>query len=212
MVLKSYKCGQGTARYTAVTGVQERSVMQRTGREQLQYRAPGEPDVAHQGPREIRFYRATGEYGYMSNLYLSEIVFEGKTFRSSEDAYQYGKPRALAVAAWLISAPNPRLVALAAHALLRYDVRPDWNAIKVPRMQEVLRAKFTQYPDLAGKLIATGDATLIEESNIDAFWGIGKRGNGKNMLGVLLMELREELKKGLVPTPLNDWSKSALNS
>jgi hypothetical protein len=26
-----------------------------------------------------------------------------------------------------------------------------------------------------------------------AFWGIGKKGNGKNMLGVLLMEIRDKL-------------------
>jgi len=143
----------------------------------------------------VRFYRVTGEYGFLSNLFPREIGFEGKTFRSSEDAYQYGKPRDRAVAEWLIAAPNPRLCALAAHALLRYDVRSDWNDIKVQRMRDVLRAKFNQHRDLAQKLIATGKATLIEDSKTDAFWGIGRRGNGKNMLGVLLMELRSELQR-----------------
>jgi predicted NAD-dependent protein-ADP-ribosyltransferase YbiA (DUF1768 family) len=36
---------------------------------------------------------------------------------------------------------------------------------------------------------------LIEDSKIDAFWGIGSRGKGENMLGVLLMELRSELQR-----------------
>lgn len=145
---------------------------------------------------EIRFYKAAGAYGFLSNLSPAPIRFEGKTFRSSEDAYQYGKPRDRAVAEWLISAPKPHLTALAAHALLRYDVRPDWNAMKVQRMREVLRAKFTQHADLAQKLIETGSADLIEDSKTDAFWGVGKRGNGKNMLGALLMELRRQLRKG----------------
>jgi hypothetical protein len=41
----------------------------------------------------------------------------------------------------------------------------------------------------------TGDAALIETSSIDAFWGIGKKGIGKNMLGKLLMEVRDELRQ-----------------
>lgn len=122
---------------------------------------------------EIRFYKASGEYGFLSNLYPAPIRFEGKTFRSSEEAYQYGKPRDRAVAEWLISAPKPHLTALAAHALLRYDVRPDWNDMKVQRMRDVLRAKFTQHADLAQKLIETGRADLIENAKTDAFWGSG---------------------------------------
>ena len=58
-----------------------------------------------------------------------------------------------------------------------------------------LRAKFEQHPDLARNLVATGDARLVEESNMDAFWGIGKKGIGQNMLGVLLMEVRSSLQQ-----------------
>jgi len=41
----------------------------------------------------------------------------------------------------------------------------------------------------------TADAALIETSNMDAFWGTGKKGIGKNMLGKLLMEVRDELRQ-----------------
>jgi ribA/ribD-fused uncharacterized protein len=142
----------------------------------------------------IRFYRAIGPWGFLSNLFPCEIVFEGRAFRSPEDAYQYSKPRDAAVAQWLVSSPSPRLTALAAHALFWYDVSPEWNAVKVARMRAVLCAKFAQYPALAERLIATGDAVLVENSKTDAFWGVGKNGNGKNRLGELLMEIREELK------------------
>lgn len=143
---------------------------------------------------EIEFYRSVGEYGFLSNLYKREMIFSGTIFRSSEDAYQFGKPKKKEVARWLVTAPTPHLCAIAAHSLLPWDVRPNWNDVKVERMKIVLRAKFTQHPDLKEKLLATGDAKLIEKSKTDAFWGTGKKGTGKNMLGVLLMDLREELK------------------
>ena len=40
----------------------------------------------------------------------------------------------------------------------------------------------------------TGDAKLFEDSKSDAFWGTGKKGNGMNMLGLLLMEERERIR------------------
>lgn len=143
----------------------------------------------------IKFYRATGEYGFLSNLYKRRIVFEDKEFTCAEAAYQFGKPKDRAVAEWLISAPKPHLCAVAAHALLAFDIRPDWNDIKVDRMRAVLEAKFTQHADLKVVLMGTGDATIIEDSQTDSFWGAGKNGTGQNMLGQLLMELRQKFWK-----------------
>lgn len=144
-------------------------------------------------PNEIRFYRATGQHGFLSNLFRWPVYFEDREFPTAEHAYQFGKPRDPKVAEWIISAPKPHLVAAAAHALFVFDVRAEWNASKVDRMRAVLRAKFSE-PDLELGLLDTGDAALIEESNMDAFWGIGKKGNGKNVLGVLLMEVRGEIR------------------
>ena len=146
---------------------------------------------------EIRFYRAIGKYGFLSNLYKRPIIFEGREFPHAEAAYQYGKPKNKEVAEWLVSAPKPHLCAAAAHALFAFDIRPDWHEIKVGRMRAVLQAKFDQHEDLRQLLIDTGDAVIIEDSKTDAFWGIGKKGNGKNMLGVLLMELREKFMQGV---------------
>lgn len=49
--------------------------------------------------------------------------------------------------------------------------------------------------------MATGDEELVEDSvqnsdpaHRDAFWGNGPDGTGKNMLGKILMKIREELK------------------
>jgi len=143
---------------------------------------------------EIKFYRASGEYGFLSNLFPCKIDCYNKTFRSSEELYQYGKPKNKEIAEWIISAPKQHLVAMAAHGLFGFDIVENWNEIKVDRMKECLKIKFLQHPELEEKLLATGNLILIEDSKTDALWGIGKKSNGKNMLGVLLMELREELK------------------
>ena len=144
---------------------------------------------------DIRFYRATGEYGWLSNLWPCEVVVEDVLYPDVERAYQIVKSSDPAIQEWLRAAPTASLCAQAAHALLPWQVRKDWNDIKVPRMRACLLAKFTQHEDLRRKLIDTGDATLVEESKSDAFWGVGKKGTGKNMLGVLLCQLRAELRK-----------------
>lgn len=73
-------------------------------------------------------------------------------------------------------------------------MRKDWEAVKVRIMEEIVRAKFTQNTELADKLLATGDAYL-EEGNTwdDRIWGT-VNSSGANRLGVILMQIRAEIK------------------
>lgn len=148
--------------------------------------------------QEIQFYRASEEpYGCLSNLYKRVVVFEGENFQTSEHAYQAGKARKSQVRDWILAAPSPALVAMAAHGLYWWDIRSDWSKIKFDRMRDVLRAKFSQHEDLRDLLLLTGDARLVESATVDnpvnRTWGEVK-GVGKNMLGKLLMEVRDELR------------------
>ncbi|KKL76505.1 hypothetical protein LCGC14_2044250, partial [marine sediment metagenome] len=77
----------------------------------------------------------------------------------------------------------------------RYPLRRDWESIKEGVMYDAIKAKFTQHEDLREILLSTGDAKIIENSPIDKYWGCGKKGTGKNRLGVLLMRLRNELRE-----------------
>jgi ribA/ribD-fused uncharacterized protein len=147
---------------------------------------------------EIRFYRANEKpYGAFSNLHRRAVVFQGREFPTAEHAYQAGKPRKPAVREWILSAPSPSLLAMAAHGLYSWDIVEDWSSIKFDRMRQVLRAKFTQHEDLRLLLLSTGNAQLIEEGRVDNLvnrtWG-RVNGKGLNMLGVMLMELRAELR------------------
>ena len=145
----------------------------------------------------IRFYRANEQpFGALSNLFRRPVEFEGETFPTAEHAYQAGKARKPEVKRWLLSAPSPALLAMAAHGLYYWDITPGWSTNKFDRMRRILRAKFTQHQDLRDLLIATGSARLVETATVDnavnRLWG-EVNGVGKNMLGVLLMEVRAEL-------------------
>jgi ribA/ribD-fused uncharacterized protein len=148
---------------------------------------------------EVRFYRSNEKpYGAFSNLFRRTIVFEGREFPTAEHAYQAGKARKEKVREWVLSAPTPSLVAMAAHGLYTWDIVPNWSEIKFDRMRQVLLAKFSQHNDLKALLLSTGDARLIEAGRVDnavnRTWG-EINGKGLNMLGVLLMEVRRELQE-----------------
>tara|TARA_R110001599_G_scaffold64023_3_gene179208 strand:- start:867486 stop:868094 length:609 start_codon:yes stop_codon:yes gene_type:complete len=148
---------------------------------------------------EIHFYRSNEKpYGVFSNLHRTPVIFEGREFPTAEHAYQAGKASKEAVREWILSAPTPSLVAMAAHGLYTWDIVPTWSKTKFDRMKDVLRAKFSQHEELRVLLLETGGARLVEAGTTDNLvnrtWG-EVNGKGKNMLGVLLMEVRDELRK-----------------
>lgn len=150
-------------------------------------------------PNEIRFYKSNEKpYGVFSNLYRRTVIFEGVSYATSEHAYQAGKARKDNVREWILSAPSPSLVAMAAHGLYVWDVTPNWSKIKFDRMRAVLLAKFSQHADLRKILLDTGNARLVEsatvKNSVNLEWG-EVNGKGKNMLGVLLMEVRTLLQE-----------------
>jgi ribA/ribD-fused uncharacterized protein len=74
-------------------------------------------------------------------------------------------------------------------------LRPDWEVVKTAIMEDVVRAKFTQNEELQEKLLATEDRLLIEGNWWkDKIWGVSN-GRGENRLGIILMNVRKELKE-----------------
>lgn len=160
-----------------------------------------ETDDTHLNDNEVRFYRANEKpYGPLSNLYKRAIIFEGEEYQTSEHAYQAGKARKEEVKKWLMAAPSPALLAMAAHGLYVWDVHPDWSKTKFDRMKRILLCKFTQHQDLQDLLLSTGNKRLVEVATVDnavnRLWG-EVNGKGENKLGVLLMEVREEIRQQL---------------
>ena len=76
-------------------------------------------------------------------------------------------------------------------------LRPNWIQNKVDVMKQGLLEKFKQHSDLRIKLLSTGSAILVEDAEHDSFWGRSSYGIGENNLGLLLMQLRDELRAEL---------------
>ncbi len=55
--------------------------------------------------------------------------------------------------------------------------------------------KLKQHAELRERLLATGDALLLEASPVDSFWGIGADGGGQNLLGRMLSNIRLALRE-----------------
>ena len=134
--------------------------------------------------------RFRDEYEFLSNFYEVPVTFNGLTYGSSEAAFQAHKSTDPAV--------HEMFAALRPHQSKeegrKIQLREDWEDVKVSIMEEILRAKFTQNPDLMEKLLATKQALIVEGNNWkDTFWGFDVNlGYGQNMLGQLLMKIRAE--------------------
>lgn len=141
----------------------------------------------------INFYLTNGEYGCFSNFSRHHIFLKDKIWKTSEHYFQAQKFAGTKHEEELRLADSPMEVAKMGRDRKR-PLRRDWEEVKDNIMREALRAKFTQNKDLKKILLETGDAELVEHTANDNYWGDGGDGSGKNMLGKLLMELREELK------------------
>lgn len=130
-----------------------------------------------------------GEHRYLSNFWPAPIAWCGIRYPSTEHAYQAAKTNDRAARLYM-----SRLTAGQAKRYGRtVAIRPDWEAVKVDTMREIVTLKFSTHAHLAAKMLATGDAMLIEGNTWgDTFWGVC-RGRGENHLGKILMSIRSQL-------------------
>jgi N-glycosidase YbiA len=135
----------------------------------------------------------SGQYRFLSNFYPSMIY----KYPTVEHFYQAMKTHDQELRSRIAACTTPGEAKRMGRNL---DLRKDWEDIKNDVMHLGLRIKFSDSA-LATRLLATGDEYL-EETNTwgDTYWGVCDN-VGLNMLGKLLMLLREELQSGVV----GDW-------
>jgi N-glycosidase YbiA len=143
---------------------------------------------------EIRFYSTRDEYGCFSNFSRHPIFLDGKRWRTSEHYFQAQKFRGTVHEEAVRLCKKPSEAASMGRSR-KLPLRPDWESVKDEVMLEAVRAKFTQHKDLKAILLGTGDAALVEHTANDSYWGDGGDGSGKNRLGQILMQVREELRR-----------------
>lgn len=134
-----------------------------------------------------------GQYRFLSNFWHAQVVLYDVPYPTVEHAFQAAKSTDPEFQKRIREAPTPG----EAKKLGRQaPIRPDWESVKIDFMRFLVWNKFSTNEDLKAKLLATGEAELVEGNNWgDVFWGVCK-GQGQNWLGRLLMETRERLKHG----------------
>lgn len=141
---------------------------------------------------EIRFYSTNDEYGFLSNFAAYPIKLKGKVWPTSEHYFQAQKFVGTRHEKEIRLAKSPMIAARMGRDRKRPLIK-NWESVKNDIMSKALYAKFTQYQELREALLNTNNAKIIEHTINDSYWGDGGDGNGKNMLGLLLMELRKKL-------------------
>jgi N-glycosidase YbiA len=130
------------------------------------------------------------QYMFLSNFAPCEIEYEGIAYSTSEHAYQAAKTLDVGqkVAISILDTPGK-----AKRAGKLVSIRPDWNSIKLQVMLDILRIKFSN-PNMKKLLLDTGNTELVEDNMWgDTFWG-RCNGVGRNHLGKLLMQVRDEIR------------------
>lgn len=131
-----------------------------------------------------------GDYYFLSNFYPAPVIYEGITYQNSEAAFQAAKcanPANRVQFSYLNPSDAKKLGR-------RVQLRKDWEDMKVEVMWNVVHCKFEQNADIRARLLDTGDAYLEEGNNWnDRLWGT-VNGQGANILGKILMEVRKELR------------------
>lgn len=143
----------------------------------------------------ILFYSKSEEYSEFSNFSEHGFKLDGKNWASVEHYYQAQKYNySEEIMEKIRSAPTAHK-AMKAGRDRGLKVRPDWEDVKVEVMKKALHGKFSQNRRIKELLLNTGGKEIVHQSKSDYFWGSGEDGSGENLLGIMLMELRGELKR-----------------
>lgn len=148
-----------------------------------------------------------GDYGFLSNFHACRVEYQGIWYQNAEAAFQAQKCINEEDKLGFCGLPAARAKRRGRQVLLR----PDWETVKVGLMEEIVRAKFTQNPHLAEKLLATGRQQIAEGNTWgDTCWGVDARtGKGENHLGRILMKVREELGAVMYVKPAAEYSNNS---
>jgi ribonuclease Z len=144
----------------------------------------------------IYFKSKEALFGFLSNFYHTLIVDEeGTEWKSVEHLYQASKYED-AERKLLIREQKKSFNASLEANKMHNHIRANWtDDHKIKVMEKCLNLKFNQHEDLKNMLLRTSNIPLVKKTDVDMFWGCGADETGKNMLGQLLMKLRNELRK-----------------
>lgn len=155
----------------------------------------------------VLFHKPTEPNGFLSNWYAAEFEYGREKYISTEQYMMYQKMshfRAYDIADKILKEHDQKVIKDLGRTKIDNFNAQLWDKTKHAIVKRGIRAKFMQNPMLAQKLLDTGSTLLAECSKTDTQWGIGvgisdknrfdtTKWNGQNLLGRILMEIRQEL-------------------
>lgn len=150
----------------------------------------------------IVVYKTKDDFGGLSNMASGyPLQVNGVRVLTTEALYQACRfPHMPQVQREIIGQRSPMTAKMKSKPH-RKNSRPDWDDVRYRVMRWCLRVKLAQnYEEFGRLLLTTGDRLIVEQSRRDKYWGAilvdsaGETLVGQNVLGRLLMELREKLR------------------
>jgi ribA/ribD-fused uncharacterized protein len=143
----------------------------------------------------IYIYGTEGRYGCLHMEYESELEMEGIIYKSVEHYMQAKRYENIDEEhrKMIIEAESTKK----AKELGNDKSKPqkkDWHTEKLNVVYDALLKKFTISEVLKDTLLKTDGKYICNFSETDRAWGDPGDGTGKNLLGKLLMEVREKIK------------------
>ena len=152
--------------------------------------------------RMIWFKKVAEKYGWMGNMAPYPIMFEGKIWRTSEALFQGMRFDDEEIKEIIRKEKSPMGAKMKAKKYSDQMVVVPMTELDVEQMKKCVRIKFDQHPALKKMLLDTVGSYIYEDignrkGERHKFWGAKKisenEGDGHNMMGRILMELRDEL-------------------
>ena len=133
-------------------------------------------------------------YGHkdpLSNFFPCTINFRGYVFQSLEHAYQYHKALfhdCQHLAHQILRAPHAGIAKRMGAEIP--STGSAWRLKRWTAMRDLLNIKFIACKSFRDALLSIPDDVHISHDVPDIYWGVGKRGDGRDSLGALLSSLR----------------------
>ena len=149
---------------------------------------------------KLYFRSKTLYFNVFSNFYPIELEIDGVHWKSAEHYYQAAKfSREFGVCSdddayeAICNAETARQAKEIADANFSEENRWQWSQAlrRYVATTRMLNAKYAAGTFMRELLYKTGDLTLIHESKDDLFWGQNRAGEGHNVLGKALMQMRD---------------------
>lgn len=140
----------------------------------------------------IYFYAQTDPYAEFSNFAPYGVAFEDEWWPTVEHYFQAQKFEDESYRNRIRICGKPKN-ASALGRTREFPLRDDWEQVKDGLMYVAVKKKFETHPVPRDLLLGTGAEPIVENAPMDSYWGCGPDGNGLNKLGLILMQVRDEL-------------------